>query len=148
MSPPTDDPARRVHLPGFKALPRRWVAERAFAWMTRWRWLVRDYEQRIDVSKAMIYVARGSAGVLRIEITAIPRSSRSNSISNECRTRHSAAGGYRRPIGWREKACLKQSAGYRICDGMLYTRIFSERNRKPKKYLERNFFKRPGSSAG
>jgi transposase len=39
--------------PGFKVLPRRWVVERTFGWMTRWRRLVRAYEKRIDVSKAM-----------------------------------------------------------------------------------------------
>ena len=32
--------------PGFKVLPRRWVVERTFGWMTRWRRLVRDYEVR------------------------------------------------------------------------------------------------------
>ena len=37
--------------PGFKVLPRRWVVERTFGWMTRWRRLVRDYEQRIDDPK-------------------------------------------------------------------------------------------------
>jgi putative transposase len=52
--------------PGFKVLPRRWVVERTFAWMTRWRRLVRDYEQRIDVSKAMIHVAMGSLLLRRI----------------------------------------------------------------------------------
>ena len=51
---------------GFKVLPRRWVVERTFAWMTRWRRLVRDYEQRIDVSKAMIHVAMGSLLLRRI----------------------------------------------------------------------------------
>jgi transposase len=40
-------------------LPRRGVVERTFGWMTRWRRLVRDYEKRIDVSKAMIYAAMG-----------------------------------------------------------------------------------------
>jgi hypothetical protein len=44
---------------GFKVLPRRWVVERTFGWMIRWRRLVRDYEQRIDVSQAMILVAMG-----------------------------------------------------------------------------------------
>ena len=29
---------------GFVLLPRRWVVERSFAWMTRFRRLVRDYE--------------------------------------------------------------------------------------------------------
>ena len=38
---------------GFEVLPRRWVVERTFAWMTRWRRLVRDYEQRLDVSEAI-----------------------------------------------------------------------------------------------
>jgi len=40
-------------------LPRRWAVERTFGWMTRWHRLVRDYEQRIDVSHAMILVAMG-----------------------------------------------------------------------------------------
>jgi putative transposase len=52
--------------PGFKVLPRRWVVERTFGWMTRWRRLVRDYEQRIDVSHAMIHVALGSLLLRRI----------------------------------------------------------------------------------
>jgi len=52
--------------PGFKVLPRRWVVERTFAWMTRWRRLVRDYETRIDVSEAMIQVALGSVLLRRI----------------------------------------------------------------------------------
>ena len=34
--------------------------------MTRWRRLVRDYEQRIDVSDAMILVAMGSLLLRRI----------------------------------------------------------------------------------
>jgi transposase len=44
---------------GFKVLPRRWVVERTFGWMMRWRRLVRDHERRFDVSKAMIHVAMG-----------------------------------------------------------------------------------------
>lgn len=51
---------------GFEVLSRRWVVERTFAWMTRWRRLVRDYEQRIDVSEAMIHVAMGSLLLRRI----------------------------------------------------------------------------------
>lgn len=52
--------------PGFKVLPRRWVVERTFSWMTRWRRLVRDFEQRLDVSAAMIHVAIGSLLLRRI----------------------------------------------------------------------------------
>src|SRR6202162_4502649 len=51
---------------GFEVLPRRWVVERTFGWMTRWRRLVRDYEQRIDCSEAMIHVALGSLLLRRI----------------------------------------------------------------------------------
>ena len=50
---------RRDSVKGFEVLPRRWVVERSFGWMIRWRRLVRDYEARIDVSKAMILVAMG-----------------------------------------------------------------------------------------
>jgi transposase len=50
---------------GFEVLPRRWVVERTFGWMTRWRRLVRDYERRIDVSTAMVHVAMGSLLVRR-----------------------------------------------------------------------------------
>jgi putative transposase len=58
---------RRIdHQPGFKVLPRRWVVERTFGWMTRWRRLVRDYETRLDVSEAMIHVAMGSLLLRRI----------------------------------------------------------------------------------
>jgi transposase len=46
---------------GFKVQPRRWVVERTFAWLMRYRRLVRDYEQRLDVSEAMIYIALGSS---------------------------------------------------------------------------------------
>jgi len=52
--------------PGFKVLPRRWVVERTFAWLTRWRRLVRDYETRLDVSEAMSHVALGGLLLRRI----------------------------------------------------------------------------------
>ena len=42
---------------GFVLLPRRWVVERAFAWKTRFRRLVRDYERRIDVLCGLHFVA-------------------------------------------------------------------------------------------
>jgi putative transposase len=51
---------------GFHVLPRRWVVERTFGWMTGWRRLVRDYEQRVDVSQAMIHIALSSLLIRRI----------------------------------------------------------------------------------
>ena len=34
---------------GFVLLPKRWVVERSFAWMSRFRRLVRDFERLPDV---------------------------------------------------------------------------------------------------
>jgi transposase len=33
---------------GFVLLPRRWVVERSFAWATRFRRLVKDYERYVE----------------------------------------------------------------------------------------------------
>ena len=41
----------------FQVLPRRWVVERTFAWLTRYRRLVREYEKRPVSSVAMVYAA-------------------------------------------------------------------------------------------
>mgnify|MGYP006434228839 CR=1 FL=1 len=58
---------RRIdHDSGFKVVPRWWVVQHSFGWLTRWRRLVRDSEQRIDVSEAMIHVAMGSLLLSRI----------------------------------------------------------------------------------
>ena len=42
---------------GFKVQPKRWVVERTFAWLGRFRRLNRDYERRADVAEAMVYLA-------------------------------------------------------------------------------------------
>lgn len=41
---------------GFALLPRRWVVERAFAWATRFRRLVRDHERLPDTVKGLHFV--------------------------------------------------------------------------------------------
>ena len=64
---PVIEVVRRIDSePGFKVLPRRWVVERSFGWMIRWRRLVRDYERRLDVSEAMIHVSMGALLLRRI----------------------------------------------------------------------------------
>ena len=45
------DPTKR----GFQRLPKRWVVERTFAWLSHARRLSRDYEYWLTTSDAMIY---------------------------------------------------------------------------------------------
>ncbi len=42
---------------GFVPLPRRWVVERFFGWLTHCRRLVRDYERNPTYSEAWIHLA-------------------------------------------------------------------------------------------
>lgn len=42
---------------GFRVVPRRWVVERTFAWLTQHRRLVRDYQETTTSSEALIYIA-------------------------------------------------------------------------------------------
>lgn len=48
---------RQDDVKGFKVLPRRWVVERTFAWLGRYRRLSKDYEGLTSTSEAMIYTA-------------------------------------------------------------------------------------------
>ena len=42
---------------GFEVLPRRWVVERTFGWLGRYRRLSKDYELLPEVSESMVYAA-------------------------------------------------------------------------------------------
>jgi putative transposase len=48
------EPKEKGSKGGFKVLPRRWVVERSFAWITRWRRLCRDHEGLPESSEAFI----------------------------------------------------------------------------------------------
>jgi putative transposase len=42
---------------GFQVLPRRWVVERTFAWLGRYRRLSKDYEHCTKSSEGVVYIA-------------------------------------------------------------------------------------------
>ena len=42
---------------GFVVAPRRWVVERTFSWLGKWRRLSKDYEESTSSSRTFIYVA-------------------------------------------------------------------------------------------
>jgi putative transposase len=48
---------RKLAGKGFQLLPKRWVVERTFAWLSRHRRLARDYEVKLSHSKAFTYIA-------------------------------------------------------------------------------------------
>ena len=48
---------RSDDIKGFQVLPRRWVVERTFAWLGRYRRLSKDYEELPQTSESMIYAA-------------------------------------------------------------------------------------------
>jgi putative transposase len=42
---------------GFVVVPRRWVVERTFSWLGKYRRLSKDYESLTDSSEAMVRIA-------------------------------------------------------------------------------------------
>jgi putative transposase len=56
---------------GFKILPRRWVVERTFAWLSQVRRLSKDYERLPQVAEAMIYGAMSRLMLRRLAKGAV-----------------------------------------------------------------------------
>ena len=59
---------------GFVLLPKRWVVERTFGWLTRWRRLNRNYEHTIASSEAVVQIAM--IGIMTRRLAKIRRRSR------------------------------------------------------------------------
>jgi putative transposase len=51
---------------GFAPLPKRWVVERTFGWLNRYRRLSKDYEQKPTSSEAYLYLAMTHLMVRRL----------------------------------------------------------------------------------
>jgi putative transposase len=48
---------RPVKAKGFVVLPKRWIVERTFSWLVRYRRHAKDYERNSETSEAMIHIA-------------------------------------------------------------------------------------------
>ena len=53
---------------GFQVIPRRWIVERTFAWLSRSRRLARDYERLPETGEAMIHAAMSRIMLRRIAV--------------------------------------------------------------------------------
>ena len=68
---------------GFQVIKQRWVVERTFGWLGKWRRLAKDYEERPAISEAMI-----QAVLLRIMVA---RLAREGTVKRENRVKKKAA---------------------------------------------------------
>jgi putative transposase len=60
---------KRTDAHTFRVLPRRWVVERTFGWLGRYRRLSRDYERQAQTGETMVYLA-----MIRLMLTRLARS--------------------------------------------------------------------------
>jgi len=58
---------RPVGVPGFVVLPKRWIVERTFAWLARYRRHSKDYEKTTASSEALTHLAMISLMTKRLE---------------------------------------------------------------------------------
>lgn len=59
---------KRTDAHTFQVLPRRWVVERTFGWLGRYRRLNRDYERQAKTGETMVYLA-----MIRLMLTRLAR---------------------------------------------------------------------------
>jgi putative transposase len=57
---------RNDDVKGFKLLPHRWVVERTFGWLGRFRRMSKDYEFHPETSESMVYIAMINIMVRRL----------------------------------------------------------------------------------
>lgn len=54
------------NIKGFKILPRRWVVERTFGWLSKFRRMSKDYETSIESAEALILISMSRIMVARL----------------------------------------------------------------------------------
>jgi putative transposase len=59
---------RKEEQKGFVLLPRRWVVERTFAWLSNHRRLSKDYERETQTSETFIYLAMTRLMLRRLKL--------------------------------------------------------------------------------
>jgi transposase len=57
---------RPLGVKGFVVLPKRWIVERTFAWLGRYRRLSKDYEANPKSSEAWIYLAASRQRIVEV----------------------------------------------------------------------------------
>jgi putative transposase len=67
--PPGAEP---VAVPAFAVVPRRWVVERTFGWLGRFRRLAKDYEFLPATSEALLYLAMSQLLLRRLAARPAP----------------------------------------------------------------------------
>ena len=60
---------RADDLRGFRVLPKRWIVERTFGWLGRYRRLSKDSEERTGSGEAMLYLAMTHLMIRRLRPT-------------------------------------------------------------------------------
>jgi putative transposase len=62
---------RRDNIREFQVLPHKWIVERTFGWLGRYRRLSKDYEGLTESSQALIYAAMIRIMIKRIAVLSV-----------------------------------------------------------------------------
>ena len=81
---------KRSDAPGFVVLPKRWIVERTFAWISRNRRLARDFERYATTVTAFVRVAMIRIMLKRLATLASVHGGVQPSVSSSARARSRA----------------------------------------------------------